>query len=145
MITLTHYFNWITSLGGHASRSVTQFIRYTLSSSSTFAFDLFLLWIFTDILKIHYIVAIIISFMIAITVNYMLSRTWAFKGTHRSIGKGYIYFLLIALSSLLLIIGLMIICVDVLHMSFITSRITVGALVGIWNFLMNKYVNLKVH
>ena len=136
--------NHLTSLGGHANVHTTQFLRYTSASSSTFLVDLSLLWIFTDVLHIEYLIAAGISFSIATPLNYSVSRTWAFKGTKRHPTTGLLYFLLIAGVGLFLVVSLMALCVEVFHLNYIFSRVLVAGFVGLWNFLMNKFVNLRV-
>jgi putative flippase GtrA len=139
-----HLLNHVTSLGGRADFHTTQFLRYTAASSSTFLIDLTLLWIFTDFLHVQYLIAAGLSFCIAIPLNYVASRRWAFKGTKRHPTTGLLYFMMIAGVGLLLVVALMAVFVELLHINYLISRIVVAGFVGLWNFGMNKFVNLRV-
>ena len=73
-----------------------------------------------------------------------LSRRFVFKGTLRSVHEGYGVFILIALAGMGAVTGLMVVFIEVLHMNYLPSRIIIAAMVGMWNYLMNLYVNFKV-
>jgi len=134
----------ITDQGPGATRSVTRFVQYTLVGMSTFALDLFLLFILTDLLRIHYVLSAGLAFLIAISINYFLSRRFVFAGTLRSIHAGYTIFLAISGAGLLLVVVLMYVAVDILNINYLLSRVLIAGIVGIWNYLMNLYVNFKV-
>lgn len=136
--------NHFTSLGGKAGLHTTQFLRYSSASSVTFLLDLALLWILIDFVHIQYLIAAAVSFSVATPLNYVFSRSWAFKGTGRHPATGSLYFLMIAGIGLILVVTLMALCVEILHFNYLVSRILVAGFVGLWNFLMNKCVNLKI-
>jgi putative flippase GtrA len=126
------------------SRALKRFLKYTVIGVSTFAFDLALLYLFTDLFAWHYIISTGAAFTVAISVNYFLSRKYVFKGTLKSIGKGYIAFMSIACLGVFLAMAGMELFVGILHFEFLHSRVIIAAIVGIWNYLMNLYVNFKV-
>ncbi len=121
-----------------------RFLKYSSVGVSTFLFDLFLLYFFIDFLKIYYVYATATAFGIAVSINYVLSRRFVFHGTLRSAHAGYGIFILIALVGLGAVTGLMVFFVEVLHMNYFPSRIIIAGMVGMWNYLMNLYVNFKV-
>ncbi len=126
------------------NKSFQRFLKYCLVGGSTFAFDLFLLFLLVDHFEINSTFSAGISFVIAVSVNYFLSRKFVFQGTLRSIKSGYFIFLGIALFGMLAIIIFMFIFVEILHWHYLVSRIIIASLVGSWNYLMNLYVNFKV-
>jgi len=124
--------------------NLKRFLKYVVIGVSTFIFDLILLYICTDILKINYILATGIAFTIAISVNYFFSRHFVFKGTLRAIHTGYFAFMAIASIGVGIAMLGMAILVGVFHFEFLDSRIIIAAIVGIWNYLINLFVNFKV-
>lgn len=126
------------------STKITRFLRYSLIGGSTFALDLFLLFVLTDIFHIHYIISAGVGFVVAVSLNYFFSRRYVFKGTLRSVHAGYGIFLLIAAAGLMAITGLMWLFVGVFGWNYLISRIIIAGIVGFWNYLMNLYVNFKV-
>ncbi len=121
-----------------------RFFKYTSVGVSTFLFDLGLLYILTDTLHIYYVLSAALAFIIAVSCNYFISRKLVFKGTLRSAHAGYLIFLLIAGVGLATVTGLMYVFVTLLGMNYLLSRVLIAAVVGIWNYLMNLYVNFKV-
>ncbi|MEK7509416.1 MAG: GtrA family protein [Patescibacteria group bacterium] len=124
--------------------AVKRFFQYTSIGISTFALDLALLFLFTDYLGIYYVLSAGIAFVVAVSFNYALSRRFVFTGTLRSVHGGYVIFLLIAGVGLVLVMGLMYVCVDVLGFNYILSRIFIAGVVGFWTYFMNLYMNFRV-
>lgn len=121
-----------------------RFLKYSVVGISTFLLDLFLLFALTDVFAIHYLYSAGIAFLISISLNYRLSRRYVFKGSARDVSVGYINFILIALVGLGFVIGGMYVLVSVFSLSYFVSRICIAGVTGIWNYLMNLYVNFKV-
>ncbi|MGH8558216.1 MAG: GtrA family protein [Methylococcales bacterium] len=124
--------------------ALKRFIKYASVGFSTFLFDLFLLFIFIDILAWNYVVATAVAFLIAVSVNYCVSRRYVFRGTLRDVHSGYAVFILIALIGLGVVTGGMMVLVGILGWHYAISRILIAGIVGMWNYLMNLYVNFKV-
>ncbi len=76
-------------------KSLARFSKYSSIGVSTFAGDLLLLFIFTDIFGIHYIISAGLAFLLAVSMNYSLSRRFVFVGSDRSEKSGYILFMII--------------------------------------------------
>lgn len=126
------------------SPTIKRFFKYSSIGVSTFAFDLLLLYIFTDVAKINYIVAAGAAFVVAVSLNYFLSRKYVFKGSARAVRSGYVNFLSIALVGLLLVIGGMYVLVSVFGFNYLVSRIGIAGLTGFWNYLINLFINFDV-
>ncbi len=84
------------------------------------------------------------AFALAISVNYFFSRRYVFKGTLRSFYAGYVAFMIIASAGIGLAMLGMALMVGVFDFRILDSRVIIAGVVGIWNYLMNLYVNLKV-
>ncbi len=125
-------------------RGFVRFAKYTGIGMSTFALDLVLLIICTDVFGIPPVLSAGMCFLLAISLHYVFSRRHVFHGTVRPVRSGYVIFLCIAFGGLALVTGLMHLLVNILGMHYIPSRILVAAFVGMWNYLMNLHVNFKV-
>lgn len=126
------------------TRGLVRLLKYATVGVTTFLFDLLLLYLFTDHLGIDYVLATPLAFAIAISVNYFISRRYVFTGTLRSVHTGYGIFLLIAAAGMAGVTGLMVLCVEVFRLPYLPARVLVAGIVGLWNYLMNLYVNFKV-
>lgn len=136
-ITIIRYCRWV-------KRTLKRLFRYTIVGSATFLLDLFLLFVFIDVLQYNYIFSAGVAFLIAVSINYVVSRNYVFSGTLRETKTGYFYFVLIVLAGLLTVLGGMYILVTVLNFNYLISRLCIALTTGIWNYLMNLFVNFKV-
>ncbi|NCU41212.1 MAG: hypothetical protein EOM19_00635 [Candidatus Moranbacteria bacterium] len=125
-------------------KGIRRFFRYISFGVSTFFLDLFLLWLCIEIFLWHYVFSAGISFFIAVSLNYFLSRKYVFLETKRSLRRGYIYFLSIAFLGMVFVIGSMIFFVEFFKADPFVSRIGVASIVGFWNYFMNLYINFKI-
>ena len=121
-----------------------RFLKYSVVGVSTFIFDLLLLFVLTDYVGINYIVAAGAAFVVAVSINYAVSRTYVFRGTERGVQSGYGYFIAIALIGLLFVMVSMYVLVDVLALHYLVSRVCIAGITGVFNYLTNLYLNFKV-
>lgn len=126
------------------SPTIQRFLKYSGIGVCTFLFDLLLLYIFIDVYGIDPLISAGVAFVIAVSVNYVVSRHFVFSGTMRSVGTGYANFIAIASTGLLIVVGGMYVLVEILAIHYAISRIIVAGITGFWNYLMNLYVNFKV-
>ena len=121
----------------------SQFVRFLLVGGFTALIDFLLLVFLVEVFSVYYLVASGISFIVGLVVNYLICRSWVFRGgrygqtveflafcTGGSIGLGLNQIIL------LLLVG---------HFSFDyrLSKIISIALVTLWNFLTKKYLIFK--
>lgn len=125
-------------------RGMLRFARYSSVGVGTFLLDLMLLFVLTDWMHVHYIVATGIAFFFAVSLNYFISRKTVFRGSERSLKGGYFNFIIFALVGMGASMVGMYVLVSVLALYYIYARVAVAAFVGMWNYLMNLYVNFKV-
>lgn len=126
------------------SPSIRRFIRYASVGVSTFLFDLALLVAFTELLHIPYYIGTPIAFLIAVSINYAVSRTHVFRGTERSVHHGYLYFIGFALLGALAATAGTALLVTVLSIQYLVARVLVAGATGMANYLLNLHLNFKV-
>jgi putative flippase GtrA len=121
-----------------------RFARYTTIGVSTLTFDLLLLAGLTEILSVPYTIATPVAFLIAVSINYLLSRHFVFRGTERPMAHGYLYFVLIALAGAGAITGAVYLLVTYAGLYYLVARVLVAGFVGMGNYLSNLHFNFKV-
>jgi len=125
-------------------KGVYRAIRYGSVGTSTFLFDLGIVFFLINVFDVHYLHAVAIGFVVGITLHYAISRLWVFKGTERTIHHGYLYFVTAGIVSLTTVLLLVSILVGGLGMPLIIARPMISAVVGSANYLFNLYLNFKV-
>jgi len=124
--------------------AVRRFLKYASVGFSTFALDLALLYSLVEFFSVEHILAAGLAFSLAVSINYVLSRRYVFKGTLREVKTGYVNFIGIASAGLLMVTSGMYVMTYVLSYDYLVARIIVAIVTGFWNYLMNLYVNFKV-
>jgi putative flippase GtrA len=127
-----------------AWRQAPRFVRNAAISFPTFLIDLGLLSLLVRRAHVGYLVATVVSFLVANGLSYFLARRLVFGETRRGVGIGLLYFLAIATLSALALTPLMWLSVSVFRIDVILSRITVASIVGVGGYLLNLMVNFQV-
>lgn len=125
-------------------KSLYRLSRYTAVGALTFSLDLLLLFLLTDIFGWHYLLSAGLAFLIAVSLNYVISRDFVFPGSSRPSREAYFWFLVIAATGLGIVVGLMYLLVTVFLINYIVARIAVSLVTGLWNYLLNLFFNFQV-
>jgi|JI10StandDraft_1071094.scaffolds.fasta_scaffold683372_2 putative flippase GtrA len=126
------------------SPGVIRLLKYALVGGATFLFDLVLLYLLTDVFHIQYLLSAGIAFVIAVSINYAISRKLVFSETKRAVGVGYGAYIVIALIGLVAVVAGMALLVEVLQVQYLFARVSIALFVGIWNYSTNLFLNFKV-
>jgi len=121
-----------------------RFFRYAVVGVSTLLFDLVLLAALTELLDVPYYVATPFAFLIAVSINYMLSRAHVFRGTSRTVHHGYAYFITFALLGAFITTSGVALLVSAFGLYYLFARVLVAGFVGIGNYLLNLHFNFRV-
>lgn len=95
-------------------------------------------------LGVYYLIAGIIGFIIATFVNYILGRKLVFKeGAACSTRSEIMLIYLVSTIGLLIHSGILFVCVDLLHIFKMGSKVIATGLTLIWNFSIRILVVYK--
>lgn len=115
----------------------TKVFRFLVSGWISTSVDLGLLYIFTDILGIWYVVSSILAFILAFFVSFSLQKFWTFRdhsraGMHAQAG---IYFFIagcnLAINTFLVYFG-----VDMLGLHYLIAQIVASILIACGSFFI---------
>jgi len=120
-----------------------RFCKYALIGSTAFFIDLLLLTLLTEFFKVNYIIAVPSAFLFATSLHYLVSRFWVFPETTRRAGTGWVLFIVVISSSLLLVSGGVWLLVEMVSVPVLIARIFVAPLVGFWSFFINSLVTFR--
>lgn len=125
-------------------KALVRFLRYTLVGGSTFLFDLLLLFAATTYAGVPYYLATPGAFLVAVSLNYLISRHFVFRGTTRRHRVGYSVFIGVAvLGALGTTLGVTLF-VTYAGLHFLVARVLTSLVVGMGNYLFNLFFNFKV-
>jgi putative flippase GtrA len=145
----SHKFHWayiLTSLktSGHTGN---QFIRFALVGSSGVFVNLGVYSGCLYLLNVYYLIAASISFVTAMSSNFLLNLRWTFK-THRqgfkAIGDQYLKYVLVTLVSYVINIAVLWLLVDFWHWHKVLAQLGAIFLTTSTNFLGSKLWAFKL-
>ena len=61
-----------------------KIFRYLLSGGTAFGVDFFFLYFFTELVGLHYLLSVVIAFLIAVVVSFILQKFWTFQNNSKS-------------------------------------------------------------
>jgi putative flippase GtrA len=120
-------------------KTFIQLFRYTIVGGLAFFADFGLLFIFTEFLKLHYLLSGALSFSVGLLVNYFLSKKWVFN--RKKLNNLFLEFFIFAVIG---IIGLGIneialwFFTEKIHFYYLFSKIAAAIFVYLWNFTARK-------
>ena len=116
-----------------------QFFRYLFVGGFAFLVDFSLLYFFSDICGIYYLISAILSFVISLMVNYVLSTHWVFnKSQMDNKVMEFNVFALIGIVGLIFTEILLYFFTDICGLYYMLSKIITTAIVMFWNFIARR-------
>lgn len=116
-----------------------QFFKFLITGCTALVVNLSFLYLFTDIIGIHYLLSSVFSFSLAVTVSFALQKFWTFRSTKRNIyieASSYLFMQIVV--NLFLNTALLYIFVDYLHLWYILSQILISLGLAVITFVVSK-------
>ena len=117
-------------------------ILYGIIGSFSSGLDFSIYSILVRICGIHYVIANCFSVLCGITTSFILNRSYNFKVKDK-IKKRFTLFLTIGLCGMMLSNLILWLCIEVLHLHNIISKLLSIVLVVFFQFLLNKYLTFR--
>lgn len=116
-----------------------QMFRYLFVGGTAFGVDFFFLYFFSDICGIYYLISGVLSFIISVLVNYIMSTKWVFNQDNID-NKVFEFNLFLAISTVGLIFTeiLLWLFTDFIGLYYLLSKIIAAIIVLFWNFLARR-------
>ena len=116
--------------------------KYSIIGFLAFLIDTSVFAFFSEKFALNYFLATTISFTIAFIFNYFVSTFVVFKAKFSV--KDFFKVAIIAVIGLLLTNLLVFVMIDIFHINKYISKVTVSAIVTIWNYLARKFLVYKL-
>lgn len=116
-----------------------QFFRYIFVGGTAFVVDFFFLYFFSDICGIYYLISAVLSFIISVLVNYIMSTKWAFNQENiENKVLEFNLFILISTIGLGFTEILLYFFTDIVGLYYLISKIISAIIVLFWNFIARR-------
>ena len=118
--------------------------RYFIVGSLSFLCDFLFFALFLTYLNFHYLLAAVLSFILATSLNFYLSKNFAFKGMQKFSTHGTLVLIFLASGiSLLVNIGALFAYFELLSINIFISKFLAAATGFVFNYLSRKYIIFK--
>ena len=120
------------------SKLFKQLFRFGIVGFTAFLIDAGLLYVLTDFLHIHYLITSVISFIVSLIYNYILSIFWVFDVKKKQTYKEVLLFTILSVIGLGINQLVMYLGVDLLNIYYMLCKIISTIIVMIYNFITRK-------
>lgn len=120
------------------NKTFRQFIKFGLVGLLSFLVDAGIYLILTRYLAVFYLIAKMISFILAAINSYIFNRAWTFRSKNTQIGREFIQFFIVSSIGLGLNSLIMFLAVDYIKLNDILGLVIATAITMFWNFSANK-------
>ncbi|MBE6146995.1 MAG: GtrA family protein [Firmicutes bacterium] len=117
---------------------VNQILKFGVVGGLAFLIDYCLLFLLTEFLNIHYLISSVISFIISLIFNYILSIKWVFDVTKKQTIKEITIFTILSVIGLGINQVVMYLGSDILNIHYMITKLAATAIVMVWNFVTRK-------
>ncbi len=126
------------------SNFFVQLIRYGFVVAIAFPIDFGLLYVFTDLFHLHYLLSTVLSFTISMFVNFIISVFWVFKTrADRPFWKEVTAFFIIGFIGLGLTALIVWFSTSILGIYYLASKLIAVCFVFFWSFSARRMMFAK--
>ncbi|RYG64918.1 GtrA family protein [bacterium] len=115
-----------------------DFIRFLCVGGTCFAVNLGVLYLVTEFLGAHYLVAMAVSIVVANSLGFILNRNWTFESRSASIWRELVRYFTVNLGQSALNLALMAFFVSVLGVHYLVASAGIAIVLTGANFLLHK-------
>ena len=120
---------------------LVQLFRYFAVSGLSLVLDFATLYLFTDVLGIHYMVSGVMSYSIGLVVNYAISVGWVFGSRkYEDRRKEFAIFALIGVAGMGVNSFVLWLCTGLLGMHYLVARVISAAIGYAWKFVARRAI-----
>lgn len=117
-----------------------QILRYFISGGTALLLDLALLFLFTTIFGLWYLISTVAAFAIAIIVSFLLQKLWTFKdATADRTKKQFIVYIAVAIGNTVLNTFFVYFFVQYLGIFYLLSQIIAAGIIAIESFFIYQH------
>lgn len=117
---------------------VVQILRFGVVGVLAFIVDYGILYLLTEHVHLYYLLSSIISFLISLVVNYILSIKWVFDVQKKQTVKDVVIFAVLSTIGLLINSLVMYLSVELFSIYYMVGKIIATFIVMVWNFITRK-------
>ena len=115
-----------------------RFLRFLLVGGTCYVLNFMLLFCLTELVGIHYLISVILSFVSINCAGYIFNRKYTFTDTAYGFWHGLYKYNVIMLSSCAIVLGMMYCMVDYCGINYLAANIIITTGITFYNFFLHK-------
>ena len=134
--------NWIKKMW----EKYQDIFWYCFFGGLTTIVNLVIFYLFSDVLSLHYAIANVIAWIVAVLFAYITNRIWVFKSKVKGIvgiAREMITFFGFRVVSLLMEMAIMFVFIDLLGISEMITKVITQIIVVAANYVFSKWIIFK--
>jgi len=121
------------------SKNNLQIIKFLAVGGLVAVFNLLFLYLFTEFFHFWYLISSIISYFMAVVLNFTLQKFWVFENKNEGVLSNQMFWYgLISIGYLLANTCLMYLFVDILHIQYLVSQTVITLILSLLNYFINR-------
>lgn len=117
---------------------IRQIFKFGIVGGGAFLIDYIVLYLLTEYVGIYYLVSSVISFIVSLIFNYILSIYWVFDVTKKQTTREIFIFVVLSVVGLGINQLIMYIGSDLLRIYYMMTKLFATFVVMVWNFVTRK-------
>src|SRR3989338_2042691 len=120
-----------------------QFIKFCLVGFTNLTIDIFIYWLLTRALGLYYLVAGVISFVVAVSWSFFMNRRWTFRHNGSDTASQYVKFFVVNVIVMILNLSSLYIFVEWFDFYDLAVKLVAAVIMAFINFGLNKFWTFK--
>jgi len=121
------------------AKKYEQILRFLIAGGIAFTVNIAVLYLFTDILGIYYLISTVWAFVISLGVSFLLQKFWTFQdGSRDKLHIQLPLYLGMQVMNLILNTALMYVFVEYLYLWYLFSQVIIASGIAFSSFFINK-------
>lgn len=121
-----------------------QVAKYIISGGTAAFAEFLILYVFTEFFGIWYIYSVLIAFLFAFCVSFIMQKFWTFKDKNTNkTHKQAAFYLFISVVNLIVNVIAIYILVEVFELWYMLAQVLIAGVTAIYSFLIYKFIIFK--
>ena len=125
-------------LGTRKPENWIQLFKFGVVGVSGYVVNLTAFALLSELAGVHYLIAAVVAFVVAVTNNFVWNRAWTFRGAEGHTGFQAARFLIVSVAALGINLGVLALLVDAAGLSAVPAQALAVAVAMPCNFIGNK-------
>lgn len=119
-------------------------LRYLMSGGTAAAVNFLFLYIFTELFGVYYLVSVVLAFLIAVVVSFVLQKYWTFQDRSKDMmHKQAMVYVGVAICNTILNTFLVFVFVEYVHIHYMLGQFFSSGLIAFESFFIYKFFIFK--